>query len=77
MRTRYLREYSTKKKGVKNGTARWKNSVSCKTMNSMWMPAVGGHCQESIIWKKTISAMALNMMTMGDLSRILTRTQHM
>ena len=42
MRTRYLREYLTKIKGVKNGTARWKNSVSCRTMNSMWMPAMEG-----------------------------------
>ena len=72
MRTRYLREYSTKKKGVKNGTARWKNSVSCKTMNSMWMPAV-----EGIVRRVLYGRMALNMMTMGDLSRILTRTQLM
>ena len=52
MRTRYLREYSTKKKGLKNGTARWKNSVSCKTMNSMWMPAVEGIARRVLYGRK-------------------------
>lgn len=52
MRTRYLREYSTKKKGVKNGTARWKNSVSCKTMNSMWMLAVEGIVRRVLYGRK-------------------------
>ena len=46
MRTRYLREYSTKKKGVKNGTARW------KTMNSMWMPAVEGIVRRVLYGRK-------------------------
>ena len=39
-------------KGVKNGTARWKNSVSCKTMNSMWMPAVEGIVRRVLYGRK-------------------------